>query len=311
MATGDPIPTISVHQTGDGVPQVHVPPANTPQDSLPPDVLIVGSDATPLPTAEAMEDEVLSGTSTLPEILDVRMEDPAPPATGPLVIDDHPTGEIADQPPPPDPATVLVDTPPELLLADEDVRPRWLMTAKGFLRCVLYFGNLGRAVDLWLAQEARLGYPQRVCTFFCFRDPSLTAHPQSVHLALPSGNRPTEITSFMKWARDYSHGGGVDARTFGAAVLQWWLTIQPTTRKAWPPVYGNLPDDFSFNYFNRGGPNGVFLVILCLCWWSNALDENTDCTNFVLVVNDVCWVLEQIASKLVIFIPCSLPSSNS
>lgn len=100
----------------------------------------------------------------------------------------------------------------------------------------------------------------------------------------------------MKWARDYSCGGGIDAGKFGTAVLQWWLTIQPTSRKVWPPVYDNLPDDFSFDYFNRGSPNGAFLMILCLCWWANALDEGTDCANFDLVVNDVCWVLEQIAS---------------
>ena len=101
----------------------------------------------------------------------------------------------------------------------------------------------------------------------------------------------------MKWARDYSRGNDIDAGRFGAAVVQWWLTIQPTSRKAWPPVYDNLPGDFSFDYFNRGGPNGTFLMILCLCWWASALDESMDFTDFDLVVSDVCWVLEQIASK--------------
>ena len=163
-------------------PQVHTPPTNFPQNNIPqvnppnvpqldaghtgPNVLTVGLDVTSSPTAEATEGEVLSDGSTLPEIFDVGMEDSAPLAASPPVIAGHPTVEIAEQPPRPDPATVLIDTPPELLSADEDIRPQWLMTAMGFLRCVLYFGNLGRAVDLWLAQEARLGYPQRVCAFF-------------------------------------------------------------------------------------------------------------------------------------------------
>ena len=99
----------------------------------------------------------------------------------------------------------------------------------------------------------------------------------------------------MKYARDFSRGDEVDAEKFGAAVIKWWLTIQPTTRQAWPPTYGRLPDDFSFEYFNRGGPNGAFLVILCLLWWANALVPNTDHTNFRLVVHDVHYVLEQIA----------------
>ena len=88
----------------------------------------------------------------------------------------------------------------------------------------------------------------------------------------------------------------MDATEFGVAVVKWWLTIQPTTRKQWPPSYAPLPDNFSFNYFNRGGPNGAFLVILCLGWWANALSADTDLTDYTLVVNDVCWVLEQIAS---------------
>jgi len=99
----------------------------------------------------------------------------------------------------------------------------------------------------------------------------------------------------MKWARDYSRGDNVDAGKFGTAVLEWWLTIQPTSRKAWPPVYDDPP--LSFDYFNRGGPNGVFLMILCLGWWANALDETMDFTSFDLVVSDVCWVLEQIAGS--------------
>ena len=101
----------------------------------------------------------------------------------------------------------------------------------------------------------------------------------------------------MKYARDFSRGENVDVEKFGAAVMGWWLTIQPTTRKAWPPTYEPLPEDFSFDYFNRGGPNGVFLMILCLSWWANALTPKTDHTNFKLVVHDVHWVLEQIASR--------------
>jgi len=163
--------------------------------------------AFPSPVAETMEDEVLSDTSTLPEIPDVGMGDSASSATGPSTIINHSTGSTGEittdggeQPPPPsDATTTLVDNPPESLLADADVRPDWLMTAiKDFLRYVPYFGNLGKAADLWLAQEARLGYPQLVCAFFCFENPSLTAQSQSVRLALPSRNRPTEVATFMK-----------------------------------------------------------------------------------------------------------------
>ena len=99
----------------------------------------------------------------------------------------------------------------------------------------------------------------------------------------------------MKYARDFSRGDNVDAEKFGEAVVQWWITIQPTTRKVWPPTYAPLPEGFSFDYFNRGGPNRVFLMILCLAWWANALTTDTDHTTFRLVVHDVRWVLEQVS----------------
>jgi len=108
------------------------------------------------------------------------------------MIIDHFTGEIicdADQSTPPAPAvsttpttstapalpgveiaiaprlgtTYLVETPPTLLSEDEDVRPQWLITAiNSFLRFVPCVGSLGRVVDLFLAQEARLRYPELV-----------------------------------------------------------------------------------------------------------------------------------------------------
>jgi len=38
-------------------------------------------------------------------------------------------------------------------------------------------------------------------------------------------------------------------------------------------------------------------MILCLGWWANALTPDMDFTDFNLVVGDVHWVLERIASQ--------------
>ena len=280
----------------------------------------------PPPSSEIFEDDDmldnLSYTSTLPDVFDVDMDDSALPATGPWTVIDHFTGEmIVDEEDPSVTPTVpgspanttiqaevvlgvavLIETGrPSLLFVDQDERPDWLIwSANEFLQHVPYYMRLNRVVDLFFAQEARLGYPAKVSAIRCLsRLRSLitffTNH-QSVRLALPSGNRPTEVAVFMKNARDFSRGDNVDAEKFGAQVIKWWLTIQPTTRKAWPPSYQSLPEGFSFEYFNRGGPNGTFLMILCLSWWANALVPDADHTNFKAVVHDVCWVLEQIAS---------------
>ena len=38
-------------------------------------------------------------------------------------------------------------------------------------------------------------------------------------------------------------------------------------------------------------------MVLCLGWWANALTADMDLSDYALVVNDVCWVLKQIAIR--------------
>lgn len=207
-------------------PQVHTLPSDIPQANathVEPNVPVVAtipSDITPVP-ADVPDDgmsDSLSYTSTLPEIFDTGTDDSAPPATGPWMIIDHFTGEITvddDQSPPvpdaptipnthsdPSPAVVkvaiaarsgvpyLVETPPTLLDEDKDVRPQWLMTAIGtFFPFVPYVGGLGKVVDLYLAQEARLGYPQLVCahsSYFIIYILTISVHSSPTSIRKPA-----------------------------------------------------------------------------------------------------------------------------
>ena len=179
--------------------------------------------ATPLPVMQVDDDGVsdsISYTSTLPDVFDVGIDDSAPPATGPWMIIDHFTGEVIvddDQSttPVPDISTVstvpaglslpgveiaiaprlgtpyLVEIPPTLLSEDEDVRPQWLITAvNSFLRFVPCVGSLGKVIDLYLAQEARLGYPELVCAIVFFLV-TLVLMSSSVHSPCTSISEPT------------------------------------------------------------------------------------------------------------------------
>jgi hypothetical protein len=262
----------------------------------------------------------ISYTSTLPDVFDVEMDDSAPLATGPWMVIDHFTGEvIVDEEVPPTvpgaPSDLVIQvevvpalgtlalvqtSPPTLLFADQDERPDWLIeSARKHLQYMPYYMCLSDVVDLFFTQEARLGYPNKVSNMYSTMSLLInnSFNYQSTRLALPSGNRPSEVAVFMKYGRDFTRGDNVDADKFGRKVVQWWLTIQPTGRKMWPPTYEPLPEDFSFKYFDCGGPNGVFLVVLCLSWWANALTIDTDNIDFGLVVRDVRWVLEQVASR--------------
>ena len=172
---------------------------------------------------EAPDDDASDGisfTSTIPDFFDVGSDDTAPPATGPWMIIDHFTGEtICDDNQSIHPAPTISTTPvtpaapalpgveiviaprlgtaylvemaPTLLSEDEDVRPQWLMTAvNSFLRFVPYVGSLGKVIDLYLAQEARLGYPGLVRTsalsFFNTCSDIIQVYPPSAPFSQPT-----------------------------------------------------------------------------------------------------------------------------
>jgi len=184
------------------IPQANVTPAEPSMSVIATNPL----DITPVPATEVANDSTSNSgsyTSTLPDVFDVGMDDSAPPATGPWMIIDHLTGEVivdenqSTHPAPDVPtgpsstgvevrttphsgAAYLVETPPILLSQDEDVRPQWLITAVNtFLRFVPCVGSLGKVIDLYLAQEARLGYPELVCTLILFVTAALTISVRS------------------------------------------------------------------------------------------------------------------------------------
>jgi len=156
------------------------------------------------------EDDVSDGAShtlTLPDVFDVGMDDSSPPATGPWVITDHLTSEtivneegVTTTAPtalssstiqveiiPALGIPVLVQTPPPaLLFEDMDVRPGWLIRSiNDHLQYAPYYMRLNEAVDLFFAQEARLGYPDKVSRYspLCIRSLTPPVNPYSLSIS--------------------------------------------------------------------------------------------------------------------------------
>jgi len=165
------------------------------------------------PSSRPPEDSVsdsISYTSTLPDVFEVGMDNSAPPATGPWMIIDHFTGEVIadeEEDPPATPAapgtpfdsviqvevtlgvpTLIQTPPPTLLFVDKDERPDWLIrSTTQFLQHAPYYMCLSKVVDLFFAQEASLGYPNKVSEFYflsCLH--SLTAFLTNRHSPLTS-----------------------------------------------------------------------------------------------------------------------------
>ena len=140
----------------------------------------------PPPNSQLPEDvpDDASQTSTHPDVSDVDMDDLAPPAvvdddegdpTVPTVPSNH---KIQVEINPALGIPVLIETPPPaLLFEDTDVRPEWLVRSiNNCLQYAPYYMCLSKVVDLFLTQEARLGYPTKV-NGFC--------HPPHIQLLTP------------------------------------------------------------------------------------------------------------------------------
>ena len=147
----------------------------------------------PPPSSPLPEDDIsdtISFTSTISDFFEVGDDDSGPLVTGPWTIIDHFTGDVTtddamivdeEEDPPAAPAApfdftiqvqlnpilgvpALVQTlPPTLLFRDHDERPDWLIRSTNeLLHPTSYYMCLNKVVDLFFAQEARLGYPDKV-----------------------------------------------------------------------------------------------------------------------------------------------------
>jgi len=116
-------------------------------------------------------------------------------------------------------------------------------------------------------------------------------------LRLPPKPRPSEVGDWLK-GRKYSKKSIPvvnDVCRYRDDWIGWWTTSQPKWRSAasWP-----FPKDDgdirSWEGFPARGPNGIFLVIMSICWWAQALELASDFALFEEAVDDIHWVIKRL-----------------
>ena len=238
-------------ETDASQPQVDVSAVNP---SGPVELNTTNTSDRPLDTTSIPDDCASNGgsyTSTLPDVFDVGMDDTGPQVTGPWIAIDHLTGEMIVDNDDTTGATntqtgteigilqrssvqILTETePPMLLFEDEDVCPEWLISAVNeFLQYTPYYGCLSKAIDLFLTQEARLGYPNLVINLHFFSKylyantiQSLCAEPFPPPIGLPrlesSRSGLKSILAATVWmlrssAQQSSSGGSPSSQSQGS-----------------------------------------------------------------------------------------------
>ena len=115
---------------------------------------------------------------------------------------------------------------------------------------------------------------------------------------LGTKNRPDAVSHWMKHARMlHKVPSVIDLATFPGAVRVWWITIQPEWRGSEWPLTRLIPDTEDWSSMKVGGPNGLFLVIMCLYWWRYLVKERSNevtCAEFLSVLEDVTFILRAI-----------------
>lgn len=59
-----------------------------------------------------------------------------------------------------------------------------------------------------------------------------------------------------------------------------------------------IPANADWGSVLRGGPNGLFLVILALSWWVEGMQPDQQDLELFKAVNDVEWVLSELVATL-------------
>ncbi|KAI9059315.1 hypothetical protein FKP32DRAFT_1534588, partial [Trametes sanguinea] len=135
--------------------------------------------------------------------------------------------------------------------------PEWILRAQEYLASLSTDARWVRAVEGWLKLERELGFPET---------------PQS---RLSTQGRPLQIHQWIQAKRKYAATPPIRrVAEFGASCELWWSNLQPEQRatssdgKLTRPS-SRLPLE-AWDEIRRGGPNGLFLVLLALGWWVDA-----------------------------------------
>ena len=88
----------------------------------------------------------------------------------------------------------------------------------------------------------------------------------------------------------------IKAAEFAAEWKEWWNVLQPSWRS--DGSSRDCPADADWQVLQRGGNNGIFIVIMCLSWWGKAVTSPQTSEAFQAAVEDVTWTLKNVSLSI-------------
>ncbi|KAJ7358349.1 hypothetical protein DFH08DRAFT_655080, partial [Mycena albidolilacea] len=142
-------------------------------------------------------------------------------------------------------------------------------------------GTWKSAMDAWLTLEHATGF-------------------QVSGKALPAGGLPAAVSWWTCTTQIPTGLGSKDEREdFYAAVVSWWLSVNPVWRKE---GVENTEGFEAHGLIRRGkgdletlpsGLNGLTSVVACLMWWYRVAGVSEGTPSWRKLVEDVVWVVTE------------------
>lgn len=130
---------------------------------------------------------------------------------------------------------------------------------------------------------------------------------------MPKTTRPAEVDAWVKKKVNAKHiPAEVDGVAYSACFLAWWTGIQPEWRLSNSATAFNkvVPPGESLGNLGKGGPSGLYTIVMGLSWWIRALDTVDHSAAAWSLVDDVKWVIQHFAQSLVSTKKRSLPEEG-
>jgi hypothetical protein len=91
----------------------------------------------------------------------------------------------------------------------------------------------------------------------------------------------------------------VKATEFAVEWREWWDTLQPSWRVGGSGTsQRDCPANADWKVLQRGGSNGIFIILMCLSWWSKVATSPKLREVFDTAVEDVVWVFEHVCMSI-------------
>ncbi|KZS90979.1 hypothetical protein SISNIDRAFT_468211 [Sistotremastrum niveocremeum HHB9708] len=198
---------------------------------------------------------------------------PSPAASAPLSLPAPPPSA----PTPPNSAPFPIDAitvPPD--------GPQWLVEAVEYLKAIPNPPpQWNSAISGLIELDRSLGFDEQ-------------------RVRLPTQYRPTHVARWMQLARDFTkHPAGEpnwSLPNLADECEKWWISLFDSLRGSGLPLERTGANAKWWKIVNFGTSNGYFLILLCLSWWADAL-EDTDVelrARLAVIVDDVAWVSHQL-----------------